>query len=435
MNADEYALVGGKVWDSATGQLQSGLAVHVRGGQIVAVCPPEQIGPDVQALDVTGHAVMPGLIDAHVHSEDWQAPLYLANGVTTVRDTGCALDEILDRRARWQAAGVPAPRLVCCGPLIDGPGDSWPAMSVIVRDPAAAQGAVDRLINAGVDQIKLYASLDRPCFAAALERAHDRGRRVVAHLQEHADAREAIAMGVDEIEHLSGCAEALWPERRGQAHWRTFWPDLEPTRVGALVDLIVSSGVRMTVTLAVWHTIGTAWDPRHDDHPQMAYVPQPLRAWWTQQYPRAMPCELRVEWRAAFAGMQIFTSHLIRHGARIIAGSDAPFVHLMPGFSLHTELQHLLDCGMCPAQAIAAATCDAAEALGIADMTGGIEAGKRADLLVVAGDPLADIRILQRPVAVIRDGRWYAPETLLAQAAVYAATASQRVSQRFSELY
>ena len=73
------------------------------------MCPPEQVGPDVQALDVTGRAVMPGLIDVHVHSEDWQAPLFLANGITTVRDTGCALDEILDRRARWNAAGVPAP--------------------------------------------------------------------------------------------------------------------------------------------------------------------------------------------------------------------------------------------------------------------------------------------------------------------------------------
>jgi imidazolonepropionase-like amidohydrolase len=167
----------------------------------------------------------------------------------------------------------------------------------------------------------------------------------------------------------------------------------------------------------------------------MAYAPRPLRAWWDQQYPKAMPDELRVEWSAALAGMQIFTGRLIRRGARIIAGSDAPFVHLLPGFSLHDELQLLLACGMNPAQAIAAATDEAAEALGIDGLTGSIEAGKQADLLVLSGDPLGDIRALQRPVAVIRDGRWFSPDALLAQAADYAATATQGAGRRISDMY
>ena len=435
-SADAYVLVGGKVWDSTQGCLQSGLAVRVCAGQIIDVCPPGQVGEDVQAIDVAGLAVVPGLIDVHVHSEDWHALLFLANGVTTVRDTGCALGEILDRRRRWNAAGAVAPRLVCCGPLIDGPGDSWAPMSVIVRTPDEARQQVDRLVEAGVDQIKLYARLEWSCFLAALEQAKRHGKSVVAHLQEYGDAAQAIAADVDEIEHLSGCAEALWPERHSaREHWRKLWPDLERDRVERLVDLIVEHKTWMAITRAVWQKIGTVWDPRHADHPQLRYAPSPLRAWWDRQYPPAMDDDLRLEWIRALAGMQIFTSRLIERGGRIMAGSDTPFVNLVPGFSLHDELQLLVECGMRPSQALDAATRHAAEGLGISHLVGTIQPGKAADLLLIEGDPALDIRALARIKGVIVGGRWLDPEALLVEASEQAAIAWPRAQRRFSELY
>ena len=409
-----YTLVGGRVWDSAQGCLVSGLAVRIGAGQIVAVCPAEKVGEDVQAIDLSGLALVPGLIDAHVHSEDWHTLFYLANGVTTVRDTGCALHEILDRRRRWNTAGAGAPRLVCCGPLIDGPGEAWAPMAVIVRTPVEAREQVDRVVDAGVDQVKLYARLEWPCFLAALDQAKRHGKVVVAHLQEHGDAAQAIMAGVDEIEHLSGCAEALWPERHSAGeHWRKLWPDLMPDRVERQVDLIVKSKTWMAITRAVWQKIGTVWDPRHADHPQLRHAPVPLREWWEHQYPSAMADDLRAEWIRALAGMQIFTSRLIERGGRIIAGSDTPFVHLMPGFSLHDELQLLVECGMRPGQALDAATRRAAEGLGIEHLAGAIEPGRAADLLVIDGDPALDIRALARIKSVILGGRWLDPAVLL----------------------
>ncbi len=431
-----YALVGGRVWDSAGLVLRDGLAVHVEGGRIAAVCPAEAVPPLIRRVDVSGLSILPGFIDVHVHSEDWHAPLFLAHGVTAVRDVGCALDEVLERRRRWNAPGAAAPRLVCCGPLLDGPDVLWAPMTTIVHTPAEARMQVDALHDAGVDQIKLYAHLEWPCFMAALQRAKQYGLFTIAHLQDHGNARQAIIAGVDEIEHLSGCAEALCPERYAQGHhWRELWPDVTRERAKRLIDLIVERGVWVTATRAVWHKIGTVWDPCHNNHPQMAFVPPDLQAWWRQRYPCDVPAELRYEWIRALAGMQIFTASLIESGARVLVGTDAPYVHMLPGFSLHDELAMLVCCGMTPARAIDAATRLGAQALGLADRVGTVEAGKAADLALVDGDPAQDIRAAGRVRLVVRDGRMYPTDSLLAQAAQVIGALPPRTARRFSETY
>jgi len=435
-NPRRYALTGGRVWDSTNSCLRAGLAVQVEAGTIVGVYPPEQAPSDVEMVDVGGLSLLPGLIDVHVHSEDWHGPLYLACGVTTVRDTGCALEEVLQRRRRWSTPGALAPRLVCCGPMLNGPGPALLPMGVVVRTADEARLEVDRLVEAGVDQIKLYARLDWPCFMAALERAKQHGKYTIAHLQDFGDARQAILAGVDEIEHLSGCAEALWPERHAEGqHWRRLWPDLPAERMDALVALIIERRTWMAVTRGVWYKIGTVWDPRHLDHPQLRYAPVSLRSWWAKVYPADVSAELRLEWIRALAAMQVFTASLVEGGARIIAGSDAPFVNLVPGFSLHDELQLLVDCGMRPAQALDAATRLAAEALGLSGAVGTIEPGKEADLLLIDGDPGQDIRALARIQRVLRAGVWHEPGHLLAQAETQPDTAAQRLQRRISDLY
>lgn len=434
--ADEYVLVGGRVWDSDELSLRDGLAVHIRAGYIAAVCPAEAIAAPVERIDVHGLSILPGLIDAHVHSEDWHAPLFLAHGVTTVRDVGCALDEVLDRRQRWNAPAAAAPRLVCCGPLLDGPEIMWAPMSVSVRTPADARREVDALVEAGVDQIKLYAHLEWPCFMAALQRAKHHGKFVIAHLQDYGNARQAIVAGVDELEHLSGCAEALWPERHQQGyHWRELWPDVTRDRVKRLIDLIVERQTWMAATRAIWHKIGTVWDVRHSEHPQMACVPGALRAWWEQSYPCDVADDLRYEWIRALAGMQVFTAGLIERGARLIVGTDAPYLHMLPGFGVHDELAMLVACGMKPARALDAATRQAAQALEIGDHVGTISAGKAADLALVEGDPGADMRAAARVRSVIKAGRLFDPAALLAQAREQTADLPPRPLRRFSDVY
>ena len=213
------------------------------------------------------------------------------------------------------------------------------------------------------------------------------------------------------------------------------WPDLPAQRVTRLVELIVERRTWMAVTQGVWRKIGAVWDPRHNDHPQLRHAPEALRSWWAATYPTAMADDVRLEWVRALAGMQVFTAYLIERGARIIAGTDTPFVNLVPGFSLHDELQYLVDCGMRPAQTLDAATRSAAAALGLSSVAGTIEQGKNADLLLISGDPGQDIRLLSRIEHVILGGRWFSPAHLFAMAATVAATADERKQRRISDLY
>ena len=434
MSVTEYALVNGRVF--LDDGLQDGLAVQVRGERIMAVCDMALLPVDVPQVDVARRAIVPGLIDCHVHSEEWHAPLFLANGVTTVRDVGCALGPILDRRERWNRPDARTPRLVCCGPLLDGGGAAHKATMLVVTTPDQGRDAVDMLVESGVDQIKLYAWLEWPTFKAILEQSQKYKKFTVAHMMNYVDARSAVEAGLDEIEHCSGCAEAMYPQRglAGEL-WRKIFPDQTREQINCLSDLLLERGTWMDVTRVVWHKIAHEGDPRYWDAPQLRYAPRPLLDWWRTRKPAEQPREYWYDWARAEGAMQIFVTHLIERGVRIIAGSDTPFVHVLPGFGLHEELQLLLDCGMTPSEAIQSATCLAAQALQLEQSVGSIAAGKYADMLIVDGDPTQDIRALQSIWRVVRGGCVLETAPLLSQAEANAQTAQPNVVKRFSELY
>ena len=382
----------------------------------------------------------------HVHSEDWHAPLYLAKGITAVRDTACELEAVLRRREMWNASHD-APRLVCTGPALDSPGNTWPALTATVRTPEEGRRWVDTLVERGVDQIKIYAFLDWPCFQAVLNQAHRRGKYVLAHLGKPVNARQAIEAGLDEIEHLSGVGEALnWERNQEAADWEFFklWSSIDPERTNRLIDLIIEKGTWMAITRLVWLRLATTWDSRYRSHPQMEFTPLPLRDYWetfsprnqrAQRSPKDMPKPSRVDRAQQVAGMAIFTAELFRRDAKILIGTDAPFPNLLPGFSYHDEIQALLECGLSEKAALQAATIAGAQALQIDHLVGTVEAGKQADLIVVDGDPLDDIQALQDIEVVIRDGHWNFPKELLDKAEKYAQVAEPSAEKRFDDHY
>lgn len=441
-----YALMNGSVFDSRSGEMLPKRAVLVEGEKIKAICQAEELGDEVARIDFDGKCVLPGLIDVHVHSEDWQAPLYLAKGITAVRDVGCALEAVLRRRERWNASAV-APRLVCTGPVLDNPGNTWPALTQVVHDPEDARKWVDILVERGVDQIKAYAFLELACFQAIVDQAHKHGKRVVAHLGKHVNARQAIEAGLDELEHLSGVAEALSAERNQEGtSWDFFklWAAINLGEANRLIDLIEERGTMIAVTRLVWLRLASTWDSRYQFHPQMEYTPRPLREYWetfspkhphVQRAPKGMAMPSRLDRAQQIAGMAIFTAELFRRDLKILIGTDAPFPNLLPGFSYHDEIHALLECGLSEKRALQAATLAGAQALEIDDLVGAVEAGKQADLIVVNGNPLEDMQVLERIEAVIHNGGWLIPQELLQQAAEYAQQAEPPVERRFDNHY
>ncbi len=441
-----YALINGLIFDSLTGRNIPGQAVVIEGNVIRAVCPQSELGCDIPQVDISGQTLLPGLVDVHVHSEDWHAPLFLAHGVTAVRDVGSELYAVLDRRSRWKDSAS-APRLVCTGPVIDQPGSTWDPMTLRVKSPQEARSAVDQLVDAGVDQIKTYAMLDLSCYQAIVDQSHLRGKFVVSHLGRFVDARQATEAGVDEIEHLSGVSEALWWERNQASPdwiWMKLWADVDMERTNRLIDLFMERGVRLAITRLVWERMALAADPRLIAHPQRQYLPPALAGFWEQymphnlakrSYPQGMSPPTRATRCQQAAGMAIFTSQLAQREAHILIGTDTPLLHLIPGFSFQDELVALWACGFSESTLLQAATLGGAQALGLDDVIGSIQPGKQVDLLLVAGDPTVSLAAMQQIQAVARSGNWHNPADLMQQASQYVLHAPQRSSGRLNDTY
>lgn len=384
------ALVPDAVWDG--GRRLEARAVLIEGGRIAGLPPAEQIPAGAAVTRLEGCTLLPGLIDCHVHLADWMLPGFLAAGVTTVRDTGNRLDWILERRARTAADPASGPRILCCGPVLDGEKVNWPLIGRGHRGVRETAASVEELAAAGVDAVKLYVNLRKDQIEAAVRRAGEVGVPVLAHLGS-VDALAAAEAGVGEIEHLSGCVHHVegggLPDGGRAARWAAAF---------------LEAGVVLCPTLVVWDRLSRVNDAVFANDRRARWVHPDIWAAWRRFPHRTSDPAERLARQAAAVAMRGTLGRLYEEGCRIIAGSDTPWPGLVPGFSLHDELALMVDAGMPAPAALAAATSGAADALGLGGVTGRIRAGLAADLLAVEGDPTADITLLSEVRGVVRMG-------------------------------
>jgi imidazolonepropionase-like amidohydrolase len=357
--------------------------------------------------------LMPGLIDAHVPVEPGSAPVFLKYGVTSVRVVHIAPEVILPLS---RDDSPTRPRIVAAGAMLDGPGSFWPN-AIIVTDLTSVRLAVRRQVEAGAGVIKIYTRLSSSMIAAIVQEARARGVPVAAHLG-RATATEAAIAGVTSIEHLSGVADAASGdrERLRRAHddflagWTAFeleWLRLQPAALEQVARALVERGVTMVPTLALHEAFSRLADPDLRRDPALADVPAEVvsawapadimtRAKWTP--------ETLAQFKRVLPVLQRFVTFYAKLGGRVVAGTDTAQQFVVPGASLHRELELYVAGGLTPAQALKSATADAADLLGIASRTGTIQVGKDADLVLVSGDPLNDIRATRRILNVVRGG-------------------------------
>ncbi|MBL9216790.1 MAG: amidohydrolase family protein [Opitutaceae bacterium] len=441
---------GGRLFDPAAGVLRPVEAVVIEGDRIAAVVPagqPFTVPAGAGELDARGRYLLPGLIDGHVHlvhilrsvhvTADEIFPLYVAHGVTTVRDTG---DEVVGQRLLARSAEEHpgrSPRVFLASNLIDGnpayhQGVSWP-----VTDPALVPAYVDDMVAWGVQTFKLYVGTERPVGQAVIREAHRHGKWVTGHLGKYR-VQDAVADGIDSIEHIDPVFEGLLPPdfprlpplaerlrmpRADLVALRTRIFTLKnqidfaapPTR--ALLDLLVRHGTMVDPTLVVFRNWMLLSDqPEIQQHPDVALIPARLRRFWFDSLSRAgADPETAALRREHFTRLLQLTGELYRAGVPLMAGTDAPVQFCPPGAAMHQELELLVEAGLPPAAALTAATLHNARALNQAPNLGSIEPGKLADLVILDADPLADIRHTRRIHRVVRSGIVSAPAELLRQ--------------------
>lgn len=404
--ADGVALVGATVFDGTGAPPKPDMVVLVRKDTIAAIVPRAtfELPRGMLEVDVSGKYIIPGLVDGHVHVATWALPRWIAAGVTSVRDVHGTLDWVMHLREQAALNATPSPRIYAAGAMIDASPATYPD-ALVVTDAAGARKAVDRLTLAGVDLVKGYTRLTPALFSAIVDEAQTFGLKVTAHLG-LTDALTAADVGVKAIEHLSGIPEAaradasaLYAAHRASFFngWTAFeraWPGLDSAALERVARGLAEKQVTVIPTLVVHESFSRADAPDALEDPAIkAAVPDSevtkwnlpdmlRRAAWT-------PADFQA-FRAARANQDLFVRRFAAAGGRVVAGTDATNQLLVPGTALHRELGLLVRAGLTPEQALLAATRDAARLLG-ADSIGTLVPGRKADLVVLDADPLADI--------------------------------------------
>jgi imidazolonepropionase-like amidohydrolase len=402
------------------------------------------LAKNTRVIDGSGQFLIPGLWDMHVHSAfgDWFPggrdiilPLFIANGVTGVRDMGGDIPVLFAWRKQIAAGKIVGPRMVISGPMLDAllpEGKLRFPSSIAVTTPASAVAAVDSLKAQGVDFIKVQSVISHDAYLAAAAEAHRVGLPIVGHVPDKVRLAEVVAAGQKSIEHLMGIFEGCSTQEEkfiaGQGDLKLLLSTQDQQRCDALIRQVAQNQTWQVPTLA-WQRGGTFLDQRDLKHdPLDIYVPAYWREVTWKRFTDEMmpgllhdPLELRQKYFASNLQM-VGTMH--RAGVPFLAGTDtAPGVYIMPGFSLHDELANFVEAGFTPMEALQTATSGPAKFLGTESADGSIAAGKIANLVLLSANPLDDIHNTRKIKAVIVNGRVFdraALDRMLKQAATYA---------------
>jgi imidazolonepropionase-like amidohydrolase len=405
--ADTLALVGATLIDGTGNPAIPNAAVVIEKGRIVAAGPRSQVKLPKHAtvIDESGKFVLPGLWDMHAHFEqvEW-GPIYLAAGVTTVRDCGNEFDFVTAvRNAITQGRGL-GPRLLLAG-IVDGSGKLSLGVAK-VDTPEQAKMWTDKYHDASFQQMKIYSSVKLEELKVVADEAHRLGMTVTGHVPEGITPYQAIEAGQDQINHIHYIADMMH---------EPFPPDmkrLERTKAIGNLDLNSPQAqkalsflkdhhtvVDPTIALMEFFTASTAKPPSSFE-PGVEKLPTELGAQLNDVGPPGPNAEAGEK---AFQKYVEIVGALHKNGIPVVAGTD----QTVPGHSLHREIELYVQAGFTPMEAIQAATIVPARVMGIDKEVGTVEVGKRADLIVINGDPLQDIHNTRNVEYVITNGTMY----------------------------
>lgn len=424
------------VVDVEHGRTLPGQAVAIRGDEIVAVGDDKALARQWRAgttIDARDHYLIPGLWDMHVHFGGGPAlveenkallPLYVAHGITTVRDaSGDLPEQVLSWRGQIASGQLFGPQLFTSGAKIEGINPVWKG-TIEAGDEAGVDAALDREQRDKVDFVKITDSTLKPeLFLYAVSEAKKRGLRTSGHIPMALTVEQAVDAGLSSIEHLDYAFQAGIPDEaritadlaagridRAEASRRLHIGFDRDTAMAAYRHF-AELGVAVTPTLDGGRILSFLDAEPHANDPYLAYIGPGLRdtyTWRVERAAKATPEQIQAR-HERYAQVATVLPLLQEAGVRIMAGTDAGFLNSYnyPGIGLHNEMALYVREGLTPAQVLVAATRNGPAWFGKLDRYGAIEAGKAADLVLLERNPLQDISATRAIDTVVMRGKVY----------------------------
>ncbi|MET0267964.1 MAG: amidohydrolase family protein [Duganella sp.] len=448
----DLALTGATVIDVAGGRAVQGKTIVLQGNSILAVIDDRDLPRYAprQTLRLPGKYLMPGLWDTHVHFGGGPAlidenknllPLYLAYGITTVRDcSGDLPDTVLAWRDQIKHGKLDGPTIFTSGAKLEGYKPLWKG-TIEVGTPQEVGQALDRLQAQQVDFVKITENTLKPeLYIEALRQAKLRGLRTSGHIPVQKTLAQMADAGLGTIEHQSYLLRAATPREQeltaqvaagrlsGKEAMKLSLDSYHEPTARASFRYLASKGTAVVPTLSVSRVIAYLDVEDHSHDEALQYIGKGLRAtydWRVQRAAQDTPEQIALR-KATFERSAALLPILAQEGVSIIAGTDAGFLNSYdyPGQALHDEIGLYVRYGLTPVQALQSAVIAGPRFLGKLGQYGSLDAGKTADLLVLDANPLQDISATRQIHTVISRGKIYdraALDQLLAQARARAA--------------
>ncbi len=445
--APTLTIVHATVVDTITGKLHHDQTGVVQGDRITSVAKSEK-GQEGgtgagQVVDATGLFLIPGLWDMHTHvyfdstakdGTDIVLPLFVVNGITGVRDMGSSLDEVLNARDKIAAHQMLGPRMVVAGPMLDGPKTQYKA-AIPITTPEDGIRAVDMLKSRGVDFIKVQSGVPREAYFAIAKEAGKVNLPLEGHVPDSIRASEAIAANQMTFEHLIGVFEASSTQEdkflTGAKTPGMFLQFYDAGQEKKIFKQIMENRVWQCPTL-YWERGQWLVDSiDYTKDPDLSYAPH---SWVTPLWPASQKSIMQSLDNDRLVIRQRFVDHeltVVRKmssaGVPFLAGTDTPAgVDVIPGISLHLELQRFVAAGFSPLEALRTATLYPAKFYSRLNDFGSVAPGHFADLVLLEANPLVSIENTRQIAGVVLDGRYFSPDALAKMRADLKAKAAAR---------
>jgi imidazolonepropionase-like amidohydrolase len=344
------------------------------------------------SVNLTGKYIIPGLFDMHAHvasvlkdsynqsESEYALRMLLTHGITTIRNPGGPTEQSVTLRDNVSEGRIVGPQIFTAGQLLNTPQIPVPFVEKRVQTEQDVRQEVRTQVVAGVDYIKLYVGLTPDLVKAAIDEAHFYGKKVIGHLY-MTSWTDAANLGIDALTHgvpvspflLSEADQQKFLESGDHPFNHLLWldlVDLNGPEINNMISALVNNDIPVDPTLDIYEII--------TKEPQRQYL-----------WPKVLQ----------------LTKTLYDNGVTILSGTDIPNFDLVPGASLHHELEILVEAGISPLEVIKIATRNGAQALGIEEDVGTIESGKQADMVILSDNPINEISNTKKIEAVINNGQ------------------------------